>query len=87
MSSEDSIIGKADFAPAVVGQQTDCDHSVVSSAAHDGISQQPRPGVHQEALHVLESKRALDYISTYYATTHYMLTISYKQLAGANSIN
>ena len=55
MSSDDSIVATTtDFAPTVVGE-TDRDRSVVSSAsAHDGTSQ-PRPGVQQTQLNVLNT--------------------------------
>ena len=44
---------EANFVPTVVGQ-TDRDRSIVSSArAHDGASQQPRPGVHETQPNVL----------------------------------
>ena len=55
MSSDDSIVATTtDFAPMVVGG-TDRERSIASSAprAHGGTSQQPRPGVHPEALNVL----------------------------------
>ena len=52
-SDKTTVATMADFAPTVVGG-TDRE-SIVSSAsrAHDGTSQQPRPGVHPEALNVL----------------------------------
>ena len=54
MPSDDSTVDtKANFVPTVVGQ-TDRDRSIVSSArAHDGASQQPRPGVHETQPNVL----------------------------------
>ena len=52
-SDNSTVTTKADFAPTVVGE-TDRDRSVVSSAsAHDGASQQRRPGVQQTQLNVL----------------------------------
>ena len=52
-SDTSTVATKADFAPTVIGE-TDRDRSVVSSAsAHDGASQQLRPGVHQTQLNVL----------------------------------
>ena len=53
-SDKTTVATTADFAPTVVGG-TDRE-SIVSSAsrAHDGTSQPPRPGVHPEALNVLE---------------------------------
>ena len=54
-SDKSTVATKADFVPKVVGE-TDRDRSVVSSArAHDGASQQPRPGVQQTRLNVLNT--------------------------------
>ena len=53
MPSDDSTVAtKADFVPKVVGK-TDRDRSVSSVRAHDGASQQPRPGVQQTQLNML----------------------------------
>ena len=58
-SDKSTVANKADFAPTptptvVLVGETDRDRSVVSSAsAHDGASQQPRPGVQQTQLNVL----------------------------------
>ena len=51
-SDESTVAIKADFLPKVAGE-TDRDRSVSSVRAHDGASQQPRPGVQQTRLNVL----------------------------------
>ena len=53
MPSDDSTVAtQADFVPMAVGN-TDRVRSVVSVSAHDGVSQQPRPEVHETQLNVL----------------------------------
>ena len=51
-SDESTVATTVDFVPKVVGE-TDRDRSVSSVRAHDGASQQPRPGVQQTQLNVL----------------------------------
>ena len=56
MPSDDSTVAtQADFVPMAVGN-TDRVRSVVSVSAHDGVSQQPRPEVHETQLNVLVSE-------------------------------
>ena len=53
MPSDDTTVAtQADFVPMAVGN-TDRVRSVVSVSAHDGVSQQPRPEVHETQLNVL----------------------------------
>ena len=58
MSSYDTIVTRADFVPTVVGQQADRSVSSATSA-HNGTSQQPRPGVQQTQLNVLSNHSLL----------------------------
>ena len=65
MPSDDSTVAtQADFVPMAVGN-TDRVRSVVSVSAHDGVSQQPRPEVHETQLNVLVVFRLSGVISRF----------------------
>ena len=69
MSSDDSIVATTtDFAPTVVGG-TYRERSIVSSAprAHDGTSQQHRPGVHQTQFNVSLTQTLITLLGAYRA--------------------